>query len=230
MWLGFQSLKELHLSNNAFSGRIPDLHGIWQLNTLDLGSNLLYGNLPRLPINLRTLSLNHNTLSGHISSIRQLQDLRVLDLSDNRFTGSIHQGILTLPKVTHVNVSVNRFTSLDVIKFSGRETQLQVLDAHENNLRGRLPVNLVTVGNLTRINLGQNQFSGAIPMQYGVKLEWSWQSLFLDHNFLVGNLPPQFNSNTERISGSLAHNCLRCPINISWCNGGQRPAAECVGQ
>ncbi|KAK9288366.1 hypothetical protein L1049_016819 [Liquidambar formosana] len=117
---------------------------------------------------------------------------------------------------------------MEVVKFSGRETRLEVLDAHTNRLQGRLPVNLVTLENLRSLNLGHNLFSGPIPMQYGAMLEGSWRSLFLDYNFLAGNLPPHFASSD--IKGSLANNCLRCPPSIPWCHGGQRPASECAGK
>ncbi|TXG72802.1 hypothetical protein EZV62_001381 [Acer yangbiense] len=227
---GLRSLLHLRLSHNELSGRIPDLTGSWQLQTLELGSNLLYGSLPKFPVNLRTLSLTHNSLSGRISQIGKLQHLVTLDLSYNRFAGSITQEILTLPEVVHIDVSVNHLTAIEVPKFAGRETQLQQLDAQANLLRGHLPINLVTIGKLTSINLSNNQFSGPIPTDYGVKLGTSWRSLYLDHNFLGGNLPPQFGIASVRMRGSLANNCLMCPPNVRLCRGGQRPVSECVGQ
>ncbi|KAF8393871.1 hypothetical protein HHK36_020069 [Tetracentron sinense] len=226
---GLRSLTHLSLSNNEFSGRIPDLTGLWQLATLELSGNQLSGIIPKLPINLRTLSLSRNFLSGHTSSIGKLQDLEELDLSDNRFSGVI-QEILTLPRVIRLNISVNRFTVLEVVKFSGRATQLEVLDVHGNHLQGHLPVNLVTVENLRTINLGHNQFTGPIPAGYGEKVGESWKSLFLDYNYLVGRVPPQFSTEASRTQGSLANNCLSCPVNLPMCRGGQRPASECGGR
>lgn len=226
---GLRSLTHLILSHNGFSGRIPDFTGAWQLHTLDLGWNQLYGNLPKFPISLRTLSLGHNLLSGHISRVGNLMKLKSLDLSYNRFTGTISHGILSLPKVVHIDVSVNRFTAIEVIKFSG-ETELQEFNAQINLLRGHLPINFVTYSNLTSINLARNQFSGRIPAEYGAKLGNSWRNLFLDHNFLTGDLPPEFNNATRRIRGSLSKNCLSCPRIIPFCRGGQRPDSECVGQ
>uniref|UniRef100_A0A7N0UCI6 Uncharacterized protein n=1 Tax=Kalanchoe fedtschenkoi TaxID=63787 RepID=A0A7N0UCI6_KALFE len=226
----FRSLTILRLSGNAFTGNIPDLHAVWKLSTLDLSSNMLYGPLPKFPVNLRELVLSHNILTGHVTPIQNQAKLRILDLSDNRFSGAIPHGILSLPKVAFVNVSVNRFTTLEVSKFNGQETQLQTLAARGNRLQGHLPVNLVTVDNLTSIDLGLNRFSGVIPLEYGQKLEMSWQSLYLDGNFLVGNLPPQFTSENQRIRGSISHNCLTCPLTILLCHGGQRTAEECLAQ
>ncbi|CAK9163964.1 unnamed protein product [Ilex paraguariensis] len=225
----FRSLTLLRLSNNELSGRIPELTGLWQLSTLDLSGNQLYGNLPQLPISLRSLLLGHNLLSGEISSIMRLQHLKTLDLSDNRFSGLINQEIITLPEVSRLNVSENQFTTMAVMRSTDRSTQLQVLDMHGNRVHGHLPANLITYGNLTSINLGNNLFSGRIPLQYGEKVGGSWRSLYLDHNFLEGGLPPEFGSRALRIRGSLAQNCLRCPLNNSLCHGGQRAASECVG-
>uniref|UniRef100_A0A6N2MJ21 Leucine-rich repeat-containing N-terminal plant-type domain-containing protein n=1 Tax=Salix viminalis TaxID=40686 RepID=A0A6N2MJ21_SALVM len=206
-----RSLVQLSLSNNALSGKIPDLSGLWQLNTLDLSSNNLDGIVPVLPINLRKLSLSHNVLSGHISPVSVLKRLTALDLSDNRLSGLVRQENGAIP-------------------YPGEDLQLRMLDAHANRLRGRLPISLVNIANLSSIDLSHNQFSGRIPSEYGAKLGSSWKSLFLEDNFLIGNLPPQFVNGTAAVRANLAHNCLRCPPNIRFCRGGQRTNSECAGQ
>lgn len=224
-----RSLTHVSLSNNAFSGRIPDLSGLWQLNTLDLGHNHLYGILPKLPTNLRTLALSHNALSGHISPVRMLRRLTSLDVSNNNLSGHISYEVLTLPSLVHIDISENQFTAMEAIENPERETQLQVLDAHANQLQGHLPPSLAAVKSLTTIDLSHNQFIGPIPMEYGAKLENSWKSLFLNDNFLIGNLPPEFN-HTLGIRGSLANNCLTCPTDITLCQGRQKPSSECAKQ
>ncbi|XP_027343414.1 putative leucine-rich repeat receptor-like serine/threonine-protein kinase At2g24130 [Abrus precatorius] len=226
---GLRSLTYLGLSNNGFAGRIPNLTGLWQLNTLDLSVNQFYGDLPNLPLSLRNMYFHHNILSGHITPLKGLIHLKWLDVSDNRLSGAINRDILSLRGVVHLNVSFNRFTTLDVINYSVQGPRLQVLDAQGNHLRGHLPVNLVTFTNLTSINLSNNQFSGVIPKEYGTKVQTSWKRLYLDHNFLTGNLPSEFTHATN-LRGSLANNCLKCPSNVLLCHGGQRAATECVGQ
>ncbi|XWS35286.1 hypothetical protein CRYUN_Cryun21dG0113000 [Craigia yunnanensis] len=223
-------LIHLSLSNNEFSDRIPDINGLWQLQTLELGSNKLVGRLPKLPTRLRTLILSHNRLSGHITSLRVLEQLRSLDVSSNRFSGSISRGILALPQLDHFNVSFNQLTAIEMNNSRGSGSPLQVLDVQGNHLQGHLPVKLVNFGSLVVINLAHNGLTGRIPMAYGRRLGRPWRTLFLDNNFLSGRLPPQFNSSTIRIRGSLAKNCLRCPVNIPLCRGGQRPASGCIGE
>ncbi|KAK7325079.1 hypothetical protein VNO77_29140 [Canavalia gladiata] len=226
-----RSLKYLSLSNNVFAGRIPNLTGLWQLNTLDLSVNQFYGDLPNLPVSLRNMNFHHNILSGPLTPLKGLIHLKLLDVSDNRLSGAINRDVLSLRKVVHLNASFNRFTTLEVINYSIQGPRLQVLEAQGNHLRGHLPVNLVTFMNLTTINLANNQFSGVIPKEYGTKLHNLWTRLFLDHNFLTGNLPSEF-AHAKNIRGSLANNCLKCPTNVPLCHGGQRPATatECIGQ
>ncbi|XP_022722153.1 receptor-like protein kinase 5 [Durio zibethinus] len=223
-------LTHLSLSNNGFSGRIPDINGLWQLQTLELGSNMLVGSLPKFPTRLRTLTLSHNRLSGHITPLEMLEQLRSVDVSDNRFSGSIGKGILALPHLHHLNVSFNQLRAIEVNKSRGSGSPLQVLDAQGNRLQGHLPLELVNFGRLEIINLAYNGLTGRIPATYGQRLGRPWRTLFLDDNFLSGRLPPQFNSSTATIRGSLANNCLMCPINIPLCRGGQRPASGCIGE
>lgn len=224
---GLRSLTYMSLSNNAFAGRIPDLTGLWQLQTLDISINQFFGDIPNLPVSLRKIYFSHNILSGHMTPLKGLKRLKWLDVSDNRLSGAISKDIISLKVVVHLNVSYNRFTTLEVIDYSLEGPQLQVLEAQGNHLRGHLPVNLVTLQNLTAVNLANNQISGLIPNEYGPKLQTSWERLYLDHNFLTGNLPPEFAQKTN-VRGSLANNCLKCPPNVVLCQGAQRPATECL--
>ncbi|KAL9237507.1 hypothetical protein vseg_012045 [Gypsophila vaccaria] len=229
-WItNFRSLYSLKMANNGFSGRIPNLAGLWQLNTLDLSGNQLFGTLPQLPISLRTMSLSHNVLSGSIHSLWTLRNLKMLDLSDNRFSGRI-RGIVSLPEIVSLNLSVNWFTEIQVPRFAGESSHLETLDVQENRLQGHLPANLPTMPRLTAIYLSHNQLSGPIPRSFGVRLGAPWRQVFLDNNFLVGNVPPEFVASKLKVTGSLAHNCLKCPRNATICDGGQRSAPECAGQ
>ncbi|CAI9117805.1 OLC1v1019290C1 [Oldenlandia corymbosa var. corymbosa] len=227
---GLRSLTHLSFSGNSLSGRIPDLSGLWQLKTLDLSNNQFYGNLPQLPISLRTLRLNRNLISGHISYLRRLRHLQILDLSDNRFSGSIDRYLLTLPEISTINVSANVFTDIVVMSRLDQHSQLQLLAANHNRLHGHLPVNLITYESLKEIYLGHNLFSGWIPKQFGAKLDGPWRSLFLEYNYLEGTPPLEFIQGRRKIRGSLAHNCLKCPGNVTFCHGGQRAPGDCAAR
>ncbi|KAI9088401.1 hypothetical protein K1719_029850 [Acacia pycnantha] len=114
--------------------------------------------------------------------------------------------ILSLPGLVHLNISFNRFIALEVANNALEDTHLQVLDAKGNHIYGHLPVSLVIFKYLSTINLVRNQFSGFIPNEYGARVQRSWKRLYLDNNFLIGNLPREFN--LMRIRGSLPNNCL----------------------
>ncbi|TQE11646.1 hypothetical protein C1H46_002682 [Malus baccata] len=88
--------------------------------------------MPNVPLGLRKLLLSHNLLSGHLPALNKRKRLQLLDVSDNRLSGTITRDIFTLPKLTELNVSINTFTTLEVVRFLGPETQLQALDAEGN--------------------------------------------------------------------------------------------------
>ncbi|XP_010524152.1 PREDICTED: leucine-rich repeat receptor-like protein kinase PEPR1 [Tarenaya hassleriana] len=223
-----RSLTRLSLSGNHLSGTIPALNGLWKLQVLELGHNHLYGALPKLPTSLQVLSVSQNGLAGRISSLHRLKRLVTLDVSDNRFSGTIGHELLTFREITLLNVSYNMFTSLEVIKFTGRESRLRILDAEENHLQGRLPVNLATYESLRNINLRNNMFSGGIPKVYGERLANPWRTLYLDNNYLTGDLPEQFLKFSRLMKGSLSNNCLECPRNVTVCQRGQKPKIRCI--
>ncbi|GMJ08480.1 hypothetical protein like AT3G59510 [Hibiscus trionum] len=222
-------LTHLSLSNNEFSQRIPNLYALEKLQILELDSNMLTGSLPNLPSRLTTLSLSHNKLTGHITSLVNLEHLISVDLSDNLFSGPVNRGVLALPRLTHLNVSFNKFTKMEVNNYFGSGSRLQTLNAQRNRLQGHLPVKLVNLERLTVINLAHNQFAGEIPVGYGQRLGRPWRTLFLDHNYLSGRVPSEFGSAVVKIRGSLANNCLRCPLRIPLCRGRQRSASACHG-
>ncbi|KAK8332779.1 hypothetical protein V6Z11_A10G161900 [Gossypium hirsutum] len=222
-------LTQLILSKNEFSERIPNIYALQKLQILDLDSNMLIGSLPKLPPRLRTLRLSHNKLTGHITSLVNLDHLISVDVSDNWFTGPINRGVLALPRLSHLNVSFNQFTKMEVNNYFGSGSRLRTLDAQRNHLRGHLPVKLVNFERLEVINLAHNQFTGQIPMAYGQRLGRPWRTLFLDYNFLSGRIPPEFGPVAVRIRGSLANNCLSCPLRIPLCRGQQRHASACHG-
>ncbi|KAE8670296.1 hypothetical protein F3Y22_tig00112159pilonHSYRG00193 [Hibiscus syriacus] len=127
-------------ANNEFSGRIPDINGQWKLDTLDLGSNMFVGSLPKLPTKLRSLTLSR----------------------------SISLSILSLSSLNQLNISFNQLTSIEVNTHLGSGSLLQVLNAQRNRLQDRSnPAGLRTaVGEATSLFLDDNFLSGPIPQQF----------------------------------------------------------------
>ncbi|CAN0923019.1 LRR receptor-like serine/threonine-protein kinase GSO1 [Linum grandiflorum] len=225
-----RSLTRLIMSDNAISGRLPDLAGMWQLSILDVSYNELYGNIPRMPRNVRTLLMTRNVLSGHISPLKHLRRLLVLDLSSNRLSGRILHEILTMSTLVRLNVSHNHFTAIDQIDFPSSESRLQVIDANDNQIHGHLPLTLAGLENLTSLDLSHNYLTGSISSEFGGKVGKPWTNLFLNDNFLQGNIPPKLVDDARQIRGNFANNCLKCPSTVQLCRGGQRPHAVCAAQ
>ncbi|CAN1833578.1 LRR receptor-like serine/threonine-protein kinase GSO1 [Linum perenne] len=225
-----RSLTRLIISDNAISGRLPDLSGMWQLSVLDVSYNEIYGNIPKLPRNLKTLLMTRNVLSGHISPMKHLRKLLVLDVSDNRLSGRILREVLTMSTLVRLNVSHNHFTAIDAIDFPGGETRLQMIDANDNQLHGHLPLSLAALDNLTSLDLAHNYLTGSISAEFGAKIGKQWTYLYLNDNFLQGSIPPKLVDIARQIRGSFANNCLKCPATVPLCRGGQRPHAVCAAQ
>ncbi|XP_039033831.1 receptor-like protein kinase, partial [Hibiscus syriacus] len=197
-------LTHLTLSNNELSQRIPSFYALENLQILELDSNMLIGSLPKLPPGLTTLRLSHNKLTGHITSLVNLKHLISIDLSDNWFSG---------PVFFFIRID-------DLIKNLPLRGPLSYAEPPARSFTGQ-------VGELREIssNLSHNQFTSEIPMGYGQRLGRPWRTLFLDHNYLSGRVSVEFGSAVVRIRGSLANNCLRCPLRIPLCRGRQRPAS-----
>ncbi|KAL9686903.1 hypothetical protein QQ045_031296 [Rhodiola kirilowii] len=89
-------LKSLFLTNNKFSGEIPDgaFSGMKVLKKVYLDGNQFTGHLPasmvKLPI-LLELNVAGNMFSGKIPDFKQ--DLRVMNFSDNQFQGKIPKSL-----------------------------------------------------------------------------------------------------------------------------------------
>ncbi|WOH15431.1 hypothetical protein DCAR_0934971 [Daucus carota subsp. sativus] len=87
----------LDLSNNKFSGDVPDsLGNLKGLKLLNLSYNELSGYIPQSFGDLEsieTLDLSYNNISGTIPlSLKKLDQLSVLDVSNNKLSGKIPRG------------------------------------------------------------------------------------------------------------------------------------------
>jgi Leucine-rich repeat (LRR) protein len=206
-------LRTLWLNNNSFVGTIPEV--VWSLSNLkdiDLGLNFItgtisssVGNLKRLRslalgnnslistipdslggLNLlKVLLLYTNFLSGTIpSSLQYNQNLILLSLVENNLSGSL-QVLTTLPQLTYIYVSKNRFTG-PVPAFSS--SSLRELYADHNLLTGTIPKFLTQSKDLSALSLASNIMRGHLPDFISSK-KHRLKNLFLSNNCLSGPLP-----------------------------------------
>nr|GMC97651.1 receptor-like protein 12 [Ipomoea batatas] len=227
----FQKSKNLiyiDLSHNALTGPLFSSHfkGLSELKYVNLGSNLLSGQIPRdlfdLP-SLQRLYLNDNRFGGHVNEFANafVSKLDTLDLSSNRVNGSIPQSFFKLPKLSVLTLSSNFFSGKMQFNVIEKLPDLSVLDLSYNNLTvdttnsieamfsspqiRELSLascklekfpNLRNQSKMVRLDLSDNQIKGRIP-------NWIWQVgnggltlLDLSYN-LLENLEEPYRINTS---------------------------------
>ncbi|KAG6558267.1 hypothetical protein Mapa_000017 [Marchantia paleacea] len=202
-----QFLRFLDLSDNKFSGAIPDsLCSHQSFLSLNLSMNLLSGSIPSSLSNcssLQILDLFANNLSGGIpDSIGRLQSLRYLSLWNNQLTGPIPASIGNCSSLQFLVLSVNFLTGNIPLQI-GNLTNLEELYLASNNLQGPIPNSIANCSALRDLHLGENGLSGEIPVVIGrlTKLEY----ITLQSNGLEMGIP-----------GSLGDCLLLKQINLSF--------------
>lgn len=231
------NVTQMYLDHNLLSGPIPVLSGMNSLTQLDASHNNLTGHLPYgYPPQIMSLSLGQNLLAGRIpQSLGNLTYLAVLDLRNNQLWGGIKKFIFDLPSLQQLNLSYNNFSWLSYNNLTGVNSTLLSVDLSNNAFRGYLPAFFSQLKDLAVLSLRSNFFTGPIPYKYGLRaanaLNGTFQltQLYLDSNFLLGEIPSPFlNLTFDNITASFINNCLQCPSTVAFCQGGaQRPQAEC---
>ncbi|XP_039129131.1 receptor-like protein 6 [Dioscorea cayenensis subsp. rotundata] len=153
----------LDLSNNRINGVIPKW--IWGIGrSLNLSYNL-FNDIerplpdPKTMMSINSLDLHSNMLQGQIP----LLHAQFLDYSNNYFTGSIPLNISAYLLGTSAFFLANNNLTGE-IPASICDTYLQILDLSKNNLSGSIQGCLLeSLSNLQALNLRENQFQGILP-------------------------------------------------------------------
>ncbi|MCJ1352011.1 MAG: hypothetical protein MMC33_001995 [Icmadophila ericetorum] len=193
-----ESLKELHLGDNALSGDLPsslgemvslevlDLHGnkishiplqvekLSKLKVINISDNKL-SSIPltamtRLP--LVELSASRNRLDGILLPL-SFPRLQKLDVSENALV-SLYEGGLDLPALQWIDVSKNRISTLP----EGNWTQLISLLASHNQLNS-LPNDFVSLQHLRVADLSCNSLTS---LDERIGLMDNLKTLMLENN------------------------------------------------
>ncbi|XP_048439361.1 receptor-like protein 37 [Pyrus x bretschneideri] len=195
-------LQKLQLSNNHFSGQLPEFGNICTLYNLELSSNSLEGPIPMSIFNLqelRILSLSSNNFTGSflLNDILQLKNLSSLDLSCNSLsinynhTNSSHS---SFPKITTLKLASGNLRRIpkqvngSIPESRCNKPYLQVLDLSNNSLSGPIPQCLTAMSwTLAVLNLRGNKISGTLPDNFPQPC--SLQTLDLNGNVIGSQFP-----------------------------------------
>jgi Leucine-rich repeat (LRR) protein len=137
-------LAHFDISDNQFSGRIPDC---W--------SNF---------ISLAYVDLSHNNFSGKIpTSMGSLVELQALLLRNNSLTEEIPFSIMNCTKLVMLDLRENRLQGLIPYWIGSKLKRLQVLSLQRNNFFGSLPFEICYLQNIKLFDVSLNNLSGRVP-------------------------------------------------------------------
>ncbi|KAL8484712.1 hypothetical protein ACS0TY_027130 [Phlomoides rotata] len=189
----------LELSNNSFSGPMPNFGNLRLLRILFIWGNQLTGaesptheleflsSLTNCPYLVR-LEISDNPLDGILpTSIGNLStSLQYIFASGCNIKGVIPSEIGNLSSLILIALGENQMTGF-VPRRMGNLMKLQGLFLSNNHLEGDLSTDLCRMSNLTTLDLSGNMFTGPIPACLGeVK---SFRELYLASNKLDSTIP-----------------------------------------
>ncbi|KAK3136871.1 hypothetical protein QOZ80_5BG0444000 [Eleusine coracana subsp. coracana] len=140
-WLSqcaLDTLQELHLGHNNFTGALPNFIGRFtSLTVLDLSNNNLTGSIPPELGNcsyLVNLDLSNNQFSGTPPKLGNCSSLITLDLSYNQLSGIVSTELVASPNLTSLDLSNNNFIGIITEEHFVGLTSLKRIDLSSNNL------------------------------------------------------------------------------------------------
>ncbi|KAF8736811.1 hypothetical protein HU200_014301 [Digitaria exilis] len=196
-------LQFLYLYANTFSGGIGHDVTAFNLQELDLSTNLLTGPIPE--------------------AIGDMKNLTVLYLYYNNFTGTIPPSIGLLPNLVDIKLFNNRLVG-PLPPELGKNSPLGNLEVSDNFLTGELPETLCFKKKLYDIVVFNNSFSGEFPAILGECR--TVNNIMAYNNHFTGEFPGtvwsefpylttimiQNNSFTGVLPKELSHNITRVEI------------------
>nr|GMD34047.1 receptor-like protein 12 isoform X1 [Ipomoea batatas] len=181
----------LSLSKNKLSGTISFLctNEFKESNYLDLSDNLFSGNIPEClgqyaGNDLGVLNLANNNLSGEIpSSLGYLNQISSLHLRNTGLFGELPISLKNCTSLRILDLGENELSG-DIPVWIGESlTQLKVLYLHSNELKGSIPTSICQLQSMRVLDLSSNNFYGPIPTcfsNYSTAMTQMLDEWFLD--------------------------------------------------
>ncbi|KAG2621870.1 hypothetical protein PVAP13_3NG301300 [Panicum virgatum] len=187
-------LSGCNLDNTIISG--PNLFGTQRhLQSLDLSNNNFSGSLPNWMFTneapLLYLGLAHNSLVGSLDHLmwQQQSNLRMINISMNYFTGQLPMDISSVfPNLTVLDASDNNISG-HLPPSLCNINDLEFVDLSNNKLTGEVPSCLFTeCGSRDFLRLSNNNLGGPILGGANNK-SICGGTIYLDSNYFEGPLP-----------------------------------------
>ncbi|GER40385.1 leucine-rich repeat receptor-like protein kinase family protein [Striga asiatica] len=200
-------LRRLGLSGNSLSGPIPDsLGSLAGLEEMCLDRNNLTGTVPSSLnglANLKRLEIQGNRLGAEFPDLSRLGELSFLDASDNAISGGIPAALP--PSLVEIAMRNNQLQGNIPAGLVANSAFLQVMDLSHNKLAGSIPASLFAHPSLEQLTLSYNQF-GSIETPGDSVLGSQLISVDLSNNQIHGFLPGFMGQMTRLSALSLENN------------------------
>ncbi|KAM3734107.1 hypothetical protein ACB098_11G189700 [Castanea mollissima] len=221
LFLPFEELQYLDLSNNEICGCVPNegferLSTLSKLEVLHLSDNYFNNSILQsfsgIIASLKELHLDNNRLNGsiHIQAFSSLEELYLNDNDIDDFVTT--KGSNNLGKLQVLDLGRNKF-SARIFESLSTFPSLKILNLRGNNLEGSFTnEGLCELRNLREISLSGNHLEGILPSCMA-----NWTSLhFLDlsNNHFSGNVQSLSDLRSLEFL-SLSNNEFLNPINFS---------------
>ncbi|KAK1406998.1 hypothetical protein QVD17_38608 [Tagetes erecta] len=163
----FLRLRIIDISNNNFSGQLPDtLFQSWNAMKyvfdrklsamgyrIQLSESIIYKLLYSITLTNKGVKRNYE---------ENLYIFTAIDLSCNNFNGQIPHSLQDLHGLESLNLSNNHFTG-PISPSLGNLKNLESLDFSQNELSGQIPEQLLQLSFLAILNVSFNHLDGRIP-------------------------------------------------------------------
>ncbi|KAL0401143.1 UNVERIFIED_CONTAM: Receptor-like protein EIX1 [Sesamum latifolium] len=161
------NLMTMDLSRNKISGPLTFLCNVKEWGLLDLSDNLFSGRIPDCFANfhkLTYLNVANNHLSGEIPySFGALSSLTLLHLRNNSLSGGLPTSMRNCTGLKMIDLGENRLTRKIPAWIGDSFPELIVLILRDNEFYGDVPSNLCRLANLQVLDISSNNVSGSIP-------------------------------------------------------------------
>ncbi|XP_031093061.1 receptor-like protein EIX2 [Ipomoea triloba] len=167
----YSGAKFLSLSKNKLSGTISFLctDKFNESNYLDLSDNLFSGNIPECLGQyagnyLSVLNLANNNFSGEIpSSLGYLSQISSLHLRNTGVFGELPISLKNCTSLRILDLGKNQLNGNIPVWIGESLTQLKVLYLHSNELKGSIPTSICQLQSMRVLDLSSNSLYGPIP-------------------------------------------------------------------